>query len=380
MTRRLVFETRLPGDDARLLANYGVALMYLDDFRGGVAAVERAAASCRQYGAVPTLLFAGSFEVVARLVLGDWQRAVAEAGELHGLAVASENRSELEDFRWVQAYVAAAQGDRGRLAEVAAGTTDERIARCLGLLELGDEAPEAAIAILRPLVVDGAFAGYADPDLAPFDLAEAYLRCGREAEAVALLGAFEPFAERAWAAAALARCRAMQSGADWEALCEESRSGFAAIGFAFEEARSELCFGELLRRDRRRGAAREPLARALATFERLGATPWAARARAGLRATGMDAGAGAATASGGLTERERQVAESAASGRTNKEIGAQLFLSPRTVELHLSSAFRKLGVRRRAELAAHLEPRDVEHDDGVAAHVVLPISPRIAAP
>jgi DNA-binding NarL/FixJ family response regulator len=127
----------------------------------------------------------------------------------------------------------------------------------------------------------------------------------------------------------------------------------------------DVAFGELLVA----GTAIE-----VARLRARGATPWAARARAGRRAAGVDAGP--LSAAGGLTERERQVAEAAAAGRTNKEIAAQLFLSSRTVELHLSAAFRKLGVRRRAELAARLDASDDAPTDGadVAAHVVRPIS------
>ena len=100
-----IFEERVVDPDARLLANYSVALMYLDDFRGGLLAAEQAAAAARRHGAAPVLLFASSFELVARVVLGDWDRAQLDAAELHGLAVALDNRSEEQDFLWTAAYV-----------------------------------------------------------------------------------------------------------------------------------------------------------------------------------------------------------------------------------------------------------------------------------
>jgi DNA-binding CsgD family transcriptional regulator len=349
-----VFREQLAGaDDPRLLANLSVALMYRDDFRGGLAAAERAASESRQQGAVPTLLFASSFELAARLVLGDWDRARADAAELHALALDSENRSELDDFVWSQAYVAAARGDTDRYAafEVLVDPArDPRVALCGGLIALGLEDPARAVEILAPLVQPGELAGYAEPDMSPFDLVEALLRCGEEQRANDLLEAFEPFKGRTWVAAGLARCLALTAGSDFELRFEEARALFASIGFAFEEARTELYHGELLRRKRRRGEAKGPLTRALAAFERLAADQWAARARAGLRAAGVKTDQRAPEPLGALSERERQVALAATEGRTNREIAADLFLSPRTVELHLASAYRKLGIRRRSEL------------------------------
>ncbi|WP_201447264.1 helix-turn-helix transcriptional regulator [Conexibacter woesei] len=128
----------------------------------------------------------------------------------------------------------------------------------------------------------------------------------------------------------------------------------------FERARSELVLGERLRRARRRADARAPLTRALRAFEQIGAEPWAQRARTELRATGGPAGAGAgaaaaerqATPVGELTPHELQVALLVAEGRTNRDVGSALFLSPKTIEHHLSAIYRKLGLRSRAQLAA----------------------------
>jgi DNA-binding CsgD family transcriptional regulator len=161
---------------------------------------------------------------------------------------------------------------------------------------------------------------------------------------------------RSWVAAGIARCRALVGGEDFEALYADSRSALDSIGFVFEIARTDLYLGETLRRKRRRGEAREPLARALAAFERLGAAPWAGRALAGLRAAGAATEPTAATAPNALSERERQIAVAAAVGKTNREIAAELFVSHRTVELHLAAAFRKLGIRRRTELAGVIGP------------------------
>jgi DNA-binding NarL/FixJ family response regulator len=118
-----------------------------------------------------------------------------------------------------------------------------------------------------------------------------------------------------------------------------------------ERARTELVYGEALRRARRRTASRIHLRAALAGFEQLGATPWAERARAELRATGETTQA-RGFAWDTLTVQELQIAQLAARGASNPEIAAQLFLSRRTIEYHLHKVFTKLGLASRAELAS----------------------------
>ncbi|MEU6264058.1 helix-turn-helix transcriptional regulator [Saccharopolyspora shandongensis] len=118
----------------------------------------------------------------------------------------------------------------------------------------------------------------------------------------------------------------------------------------FERARTELLYGEWLRRRHRRSDARPHLRSALDTFDRLGTRPWAERARDELRASGEGRGASADPAAH-LTPQERQVTRLAATGLTNRDIAARLFLSPRTVGCHLSNAYPKLGVASRLELA-----------------------------
>lgn len=121
----------------------------------------------------------------------------------------------------------------------------------------------------------------------------------------------------------------------------------------FDEARTRLVYGEWLRRHKRRAEARTQLQAAMDAFDRLGATPWSARAAAELRATGLSLPdrARAGDPLDVLTPQELQVVRLAVTGASNREIGAQLFLSPRTVAFHLYKAFPKLGVSSRAELA-----------------------------
>jgi DNA-binding CsgD family transcriptional regulator len=114
-----------------------------------------------------------------------------------------------------------------------------------------------------------------------------------------------------------------------------------------ERARNVRYYGEWLRRRHRRRDRSRHLHEALETFERIGARPWAERARAELRASG---------------ERLRARGPAAHERLTNKEIGAHLFLSPKTVEFHLSRAYRRLDVNSRIALAKLLasQPAEVE--------------------
>jgi DNA-binding NarL/FixJ family response regulator len=117
-----------------------------------------------------------------------------------------------------------------------------------------------------------------------------------------------------------------------------------------EQARTELLFGEHLRRERRRADARPHLRAALETFQRLGMPVWADRARDELRATGEATGDPATDTLAHLTSQELRIAAAVGEGATNREVAAQLFLSPRTVDYHLRKVFQKLHISSRADL------------------------------
>jgi DNA-binding CsgD family transcriptional regulator len=118
----------------------------------------------------------------------------------------------------------------------------------------------------------------------------------------------------------------------------------------FERARTELAFGTRLHRARRRVEARTHLREALDAFEGLGAAPWAERARAELRAAGAIERA-RVYGPDELTAQEMRVALAVARGAKNREVAAELYLSPKTIEFHLGRVYRKLGIHSRAELA-----------------------------
>jgi DNA-binding CsgD family transcriptional regulator len=160
---------------------------------------------------------------------------------------------------------------------------------------------------------------------------------------------------RPWTIATATRCRGLIAAAEGrldDALAdlEAALAAHDAVPQPFDRARTLLVLGATQRRAKRRAQARTSLKAALAVFEELGATLWAHRARAEIaRLGGRPAGD-----RDELTETERRIAELAASGRSNREIASELFVSERTVEANLTRAYRKLGVRSRTELARRL--------------------------
>jgi DNA-binding CsgD family transcriptional regulator/KaiC/GvpD/RAD55 family RecA-like ATPase len=184
------------------------------------------------------------------------------------------------------------------------------------------------------------------------NLIEAYVHAGRLEDARRALAAFDENAnltKRNWALACAARCHGLIEVSDFASFFEHALELHSQTPTPFESARTELCYGERLRRARRRSDARNHLHPALETFERLGAKSWAARTRAELRATGENVGAPPVADS--LTVQELQIALKVVEGATNREVAAALFLSPKTVEAHLSHIYSKLGLRSRTELA-----------------------------
>lgn len=159
--------------------------------------------------------------------------------------------------------------------------------------------------------------------------------------------------QRPWLELQVHRGRALIEGAagDLEsalAAAQSARSAVDGLPMPFERARTDLVLGRLLRRAKRRGDARQALAAALQTFEALPAPRWAAATTEELARLGLS------RAGDELTQSERAVAVAAAAGLKNREIAERLFMSPKTVEAHLSRTYRKLGVHSRAELALRL--------------------------
>jgi DNA-binding CsgD family transcriptional regulator len=135
-----------------------------------------------------------------------------------------------------------------------------------------------------------------------------------------------------------------------EALFSEALERLSRTRVAVHLARTRLIYGEWLRRNNRRTDARRELTAAHDVFTGIGARGFAERARRELVATGEKVRAREARTGGDLTAQEAQIAQLAADGLTNQEIGAQLFISSHTVEWHLRKVFAKLAITSRRQL------------------------------
>jgi DNA-binding CsgD family transcriptional regulator len=223
----------------------------------------------------------------------------------------------------------------------------------LGLLDLTlgrpDEATDRLLALTAP----------DRPPVHPFvalgsipDLIEAATRAGRREETLDRLARYEDWARRSPSPAGLsllARCRALSDEGDERRHFETALTSTLGLS-PFEQARTELLYGEWLRRQRAPREARAHLRKASDAFRQLATAPWEKRADAELRATGETARRRDPSTVDPLTPQELQIAGLVAAGMTNRQIAAQLYLSPRTIDYHLRKVFSKLEVASRTEL------------------------------
>jgi ATP/maltotriose-dependent transcriptional regulator MalT len=353
-------------EQPRLLLWAGVAAFFVGETAAGDALYARAVARARRDGAVGLLPVALEYQAPVELAAGRLGAAGAGAGE--GLRLARDTGNDTSACRHLAtlAHLAAIRGDEDACRGHATEALDRAAARglglpatlagyALGLLELGLGRPAEALARLQRLLAAGPGAG--SPFFAVYtvpDLVEAAVRSGQPEAAAGPLAAFEQLATMAGGPeplAQLARCRGLL-GPDERAAAhfEEALALHDGQARPFDLARTELAYGEALRRARRRAEARTHLRAAVDTFGRLGAAPWAERAGNELRATGERARRRDPSTLGQLTPQELQIVGLVGEGATNREIGAQLFLSRRTIDYHLRNVFVKLGVSSRAEL------------------------------
>ena len=382
----------------------GLARFYAGDHRAGQALLADALRGADTVTDPHALLWAGDFATISK-GLGAGLPYVSRAVDMarrNGLLslLAPALRQQARDFVWSSqfdlAYAAAEEGYRlsldlgygsaGHLMNMAAVEAtwgreqdarrhaDEALALgsrhgswfrailewTLGLVELtsgrADEAADRLFVLTAPgrSDINPAIALEAMPDAV-----EAGVRAGRQAEAAQRL---ETLREMVTAtptqprSALLARCEALVGVRSADEAFGEAVAGATALP-PLERARTELLYGEWLRRERRRTDARGHLRNALEIFRTLGAAPWAERAEAELRATGETARKRDVSAVETLTPQELQIAGLVTEGLTNKEIAAQLFLSPRTVDYHLRKVFTKLGIASRSELIRDGLPR-----------------------
>jgi DNA-binding CsgD family transcriptional regulator len=329
------------------------------------SALEDSIAELTRVGHMPALCYSLRTRATVELRQGRMLQALRTAGE--ALAQAQEGRASWPGWALAQvASVEAAFGLQQRCrehvlrAEQSCGGNDRWAAAeaqaALGLLELGAgedgtalRALDEADRLLRPLRHPG-FVRYAA------DRIETLVRLGATARAKAALADLEQrttAAQSPWGRHAVARARVLLAPAELlDAAYQQVPA--APIHSGFEAARTRLVYGERLRRAGRRMEARECLRGAVGIFHAIGTEPWERRAQAELRASGARLRRPDASARDELTPQELQVALVVADGVTNREAAARLFLSPKTIEVHLSRAYRKLGVRTRTELSRRL--------------------------
>ena len=351
--------------DPRLLSWAAMGAAALGDAVTETAHLRHAIAVARESRAVDTLVFVLENVVNSAMLAGRYE-IEAEAAE--GLRLAREAglsnaaTAHLAALAWLAGLRGRDRDCRAYAAEAVAAARTSGLANAntaaewgLALLDLGNGRLEDAADRLARL--RGAPRGAAHPLLvltSTPDLVEAGVRGGRDEDArmaFAPLDAFAGTGAPPWTLALAARCRGLLSrGDEAERWFLEALRLHAEGDRPFDRARTELVYGEFLRRERRRIDAREQLRSALAGFEQFRAEPWAQRARTELRATGETARKRDPGTIDQLTPQELQIAQLVGEGLSNKDVAAQLFLSPRTVEYHLYKVFAKLGIASRSEL------------------------------
>ncbi|MCW2778842.1 MAG: LuxR-family transcriptional regulator [Frankiales bacterium] len=306
------------------------------------------------------------FVSLAEFATGRWE----DAGRHADRGVELADRLGYTMLRWagwyVQALLAATRGEHAQTGAVLTRMgqwalprgvlmVKRYIAHVEALAALGRGDYESAFHSCASISPAGVFAAHEPFALwVVLDLVEAAERTGRHEDAVAHVAAAQALGLPDVSSRLALRCAAaaalVAGGEQAAALFEQALAVPGAGSWPFDLARVELLFGEHLRRARATSASRRHLAAALAVFERLGARPWADRARAELQATGQSRQSRDTGDPSTLTPQEREITQLAATGLTNRQIGEQLYLSPRTVSAHLYRVFPKLGVTSRAAL------------------------------
>ena len=311
----------------------------------------------RDAGALSMLPYALTARIFAHVSAGELSRATSLVEELGTVAEATRSSSPPQGA----IALAASRGQEAETLRLVKTSMPELLKRgegmgvtmaqwALGVLYNGLGRYEEAVAATAQALADAQPLGMAG--WARIELIEAAARSGNADLAAEALEAFsEGGSGTDWALGVEARSRALLSRGDAaedayrEAIERLDRSGATAL-----LARTGLVFGEWLRRERRRREAREQLRDALAILTEMGMDAFAARAERELLATGERVRKRVVETGKDLTPQEAQIARLARDGLSNPEIGARLFISPRTVKYHLHKVFTKLEITSRSEL------------------------------
>jgi DNA-binding NarL/FixJ family response regulator len=361
---RLAFEIHreLEGE-YELLPNLTIGALHIGDYMLAERYYDRLLTQARSTGVMVMTLYVLSRLPYTDVAAGRWADAVSHAAEAVSLGEETAQPVLADSPRTWLLLMAALRHDEAAFDSLAAQLAAVMARESAGVLDvlLRDTIrwahgvhtfaqPSAAFHHLAQISHD------LSKRLAGMDRIEAAVRADQPAAAalwVEDLAAFAEATDQPWAAAVAEHGRALLApDADRESHFHRALELHAAGDRPFDRARTQLAYGEFLRRSRRRVDAREHLRSALQTFTDLPAPVWADRAAAELRASGETVRKRDDVAPTALTPQERQVAQLVRQGLSNRDVAAQLFVSPRTVDFHLRNVFTKLGVTSRAALAA----------------------------
>jgi DNA-binding CsgD family transcriptional regulator len=360
---RRAWDTPIGADAPPILHhNLAIATMHLGDDTRATALHDLQLQRARDASTVNMVEHALTRGAVSRIATGAWAEAASYAEEAV-LLDRNLGLDELVTFPLAElAVIAALRGDpqaparlraledaleqhppHGTIAGLVTGLTHWAAAR------QADVAPATALHHLEQIELPAA------RWLSALDRIETAVRADRRDLAETWLAELRGFADgtdMAWARAAVHHCEAIFGGPNAEENFRLALEWHARSSRLPAKARTQLALGGFLRRHRRRTDARVPLREALETFETLGATAWAERARQELRASGETARRGDDLVATELTPSEAQIAALVRQGLSNKDVAGRLFVSPRTVDFHLRNVYTKLGISSRTELAA----------------------------
>jgi len=358
--------TRIDTDAARF---FGPAALVVGSFDLGADFLRVAVDGLRvegRLGHLPRLLMLYS-SMAART--GDWDAALAAAEEARRLAEEFADPQAAAAADTVISLVAAMRGDEQEAQRMAARAemvaepvganitmAFAQFGRVLAALASGrhDDAYRSADRLFEP--ADAAYHPVVSSWLIA-DLAEAAVHLERREQASARVAQVQEAVGShpgTWIALGLSHARAVLASPEEADERYQEALGADLARWPFQRARIQLAYGQWLRRHRRVTESRAVLRVARDTFDALGCAPWAAQARRELRASGERSRRRVPEARDELTAQELQIAQLAAEGLSNREIGQRLFLSHRTISTHLYRVFPKLGIASRVELGAAL--------------------------
>jgi DNA-binding NarL/FixJ family response regulator len=361
-------EAELPAQALPLIGDIAFGYTILDQFERATALHGLLLRVARERAAVGLMVWPIGEQALIDFRTGHWREAYAGVLEAEKLAIDAGLKNEVANNRQLRAWIAAGRGHSDESRRYAQLTLEQArtsgaavmalLAYCvLGLLNLGLGEPKAALAPLENARQLAEITGFRDASHFQWcaELVEAYVQAGQSPDAIALAEALADQAERTRrpiVTALAMRARGLVSSNDtFVKHFTDAIELHRIAGRPFETARTQLCFGQRLRRHRSRAEARVQLQAAWQTFNKLGADCWTERARAELMATGAPVAGRLATSMDLLTPQELQVALAVRAGASNREAAERLFLSAKTVEYHLSHIYRKLGIGSRSQLS-----------------------------